>query len=65
VSHGFQIRWVTLTTRDSVENTKLAYHHKRLRQRIASVYGFEGIQFVQVRARGDKNPNLLLLRGRI
>jgi hypothetical protein len=58
VSHGFQIRWVTLTTRDSVQNKKLAYHHKRLRQRIASVHGFEGIQFVQVRARGDKNPTL-------
>jgi hypothetical protein len=58
VSHGFQIRWVTLTTRDSVQNKKLAYDHKRLRQRIASVQDFKGLQFVQVRARGDKNPTL-------
>ncbi len=48
VTHGFQIRWVTLTTRDSVQNKKLAYDHKRLRQRIASVHDFKGLQFVQV-----------------
>jgi hypothetical protein len=52
------VLWVTLTTRNSVQNGQLAYHHKRLRQSLDRQLDFQGVQFVAVRCRGDKNPSL-------
>jgi hypothetical protein len=57
------VLWFTLTTREAADNSKLAYDHKRLRMELYRKLNFQGVQFVAVRSRGDKNPSLQHLHG--
>jgi hypothetical protein len=43
--------WVMLSTAPGGEASKLAYHHKRLRQSLDRKLGFAGVEFVQVETR--------------
>ncbi len=63
LSNGYQVLWFTLTTRESALNSHLAMHHKRLRMELDRKLGFGHVEFVAVRARGDKNPSLQHLHG--
>ena len=48
-SHGFQVHWVTLSTAEDGDGSRLTYNHKRLRQRIEDRLGYRGIEYYQVR----------------
>jgi hypothetical protein len=46
--HNYQLRWVMLSTAAGGDKSKLAYHHKRLRQSVERHLGFDCLEFVQV-----------------
>jgi len=45
------VLWVCLTTAPGGDARRLAYNHQRLRQRIESVLGFKGLEFIVVKTR--------------
>jgi len=47
-AHGYQVLWVTLTTAEGGDASRLAYHHQILRQRIERHLGYKGLQHFQV-----------------
>ena len=48
-SHGYQVHWVTLSTAEGGDGSRLTYNHKRLRQRIEERLGYRQIEYYQVR----------------
>lgn len=47
-SHGYQFLWVCLTTAPGGDASKLAYHHKRIRQQLDRKLDYKGVEFFQV-----------------
>ncbi len=48
-SQGYQVHWVTLSTAEGGDGSKLTYNHKRLRQRIKKRLGYKQIQYYQIK----------------
>ena len=47
-THDYQLLWVMLSTAPGGDRSKLAYHHKRIRQQLERKLGYKGVQMFQV-----------------
>lgn len=48
-AHGYQVRWLCLTTAPGGDAQSLAYHHQILKQRVERRLGYQGIEHFMVR----------------